>query len=166
MSMAVLMYFPTRLPRTMSCLLAAAIALQPVTGFSCGCDQGNGNANLRSGAQRRCGCCNGSGQSCGCCGASHASASPKKPQRSCCHKEVKPAAPQVGVCHCSSRAPAPTQPAPTGRIVLDDQISSPLYGNTVTADLPVIERESWAVNPLTAFVSAAEHCIALCKLLF
>jgi hypothetical protein len=166
-SIAILMYHSAPLLKTVTWLLAAAIAVQPVTAFSCGCGGGERTSGSRSSGPRHCCCCGNTGQPCSCCGSSHGGAIAENTQRSCCRRDVTRDVPATaGVCHCSSRAPQPSQPATPESAPSHDQVASSFHAYVAAADVPTVHRERWAINPSTAFVSASEHCIALCKLLF
>lgn len=160
------MYLSTGFPKMISWLLAAAIAVQPVSGFSCGC----GGASAESGsrpARQGCSCC-GSAQRCGCCGGSAChSKVVSKPQRTCCqHRADQDNAPSdVSTCKCGSGAPASPQSVPAERSNTDDLAASTLYACAVTVDVLAVHQNGWGCNLSTEFASASEHCIALCRLL-
>jgi hypothetical protein len=165
-----LMYSSMGSPRMLSWLLAAAIAVQPVSGFSCGCGGVSGDSGTRPTRQRCCCCCSGSVQPCCCCGSSHHGKMVSKPQRTCCQRRAdrdRDNAPSgVSACKCGSGAPAAPQSVPAERSHTDDLATSVLCAHVVTVDVPVGQQAGWAGNLPTEFASASEHCIALCRLRF
>ena len=162
------MYSLARFQKTLSCLLAAALAAQPVAGFSCGCNSDTAASGTQP-AKPQCSCrCAGSTHGCCCCcGAAHPKPVDSKPTRSCCqHNANRDKAPSPErVCMCGSGAPVAPQSVPTERNRTDDVTASVLYALAVTADVPAIHQEGRGVNLPTEFASASEHCIALCRLL-
>ncbi len=166
MSSRTLMYLSMGFPKTISWLLAAAIAIQPVSGFSCGCS----GASADSGSQplRRTCCCGGSAQRCGCCGGSAChNKVVSRPQRTCCQQSPnrENAPPSASVCRCGSGAPAAPQSVPAQRSHTDDLATSALYACAVTVDVPALHQDGRAGNLPTEFASASELCVALCRLL-
>ena len=167
MNRRVLMYSLAGYPKTFAWLVAAAIAVQPVTGFSCGC----GGACAGTGAQsfsKKCCCCCSAQRSCRCCGAACHSASFSRPQRTCCQKGAdRDRAPaNDSTCKCKSGNPAEPQSVPTQRSPADDLTTSSLVAHVATADVLAVHQAGWAINLPTEFASASEHCIALCRLRF
>ena len=168
MSSRTLMYLSTSFPKMLSWLLAAAIAVQPVSGFSCGCGGASADSGSRPARQGCCCCCSGSGQQCGCCcGSAHHDEMVSKPQRTCCQDRADQDSAPLGVstCKCGSGAPAAPQSIPAQRSHTDDLATSVLYACAVTVDLPALHQDGRASNLPTEFASASEHCIALCRLL-
>ena len=161
------MYLSMGVTKVFSWLLAAAMVVQPMSGFSCGC----GGASTDSGSQSarqgcRC-CCSGSGQQCSCCcGSAHHDEMVSKPQRTCCQDRADQDNAPLGVstCECGSGAPAAPQSVPAERSNTDDLAASTLYACAATVDVPAFHRDGRANFP-TEFASASEHCIALCRLL-
>jgi hypothetical protein len=147
--------------------LAAAIAVQPVPGFSCGCGPSSADSGTRP-ASRRCCCCSGSAQRCCCCGAARHGETGSKPQRTCCRQRAdRDQAPAgVSTCNCGSGAPAAPPSVPAERSHPDDLAASALCAYVVTADVPAVRQQGWAIHLPAEFASASEHCIALCRLLF
>jgi hypothetical protein len=161
------MYFPRSFPRTVSWLLAAALAVQPMAGFSCGCSVGRADSVAQP-VKPRCGCCCGglAGRCC-CCASGPRHASDNRPARTCCqHSRSHESAPAGDrVCHCSSRSPSPPT-VPAERNHSDDLAASACYAYTVVVDASADHGASWAANRPTEFASASEHCVALCRLRF
>ena len=142
------MYLSRGFPKTISWLLAAAIAVQPVSGFSCGCNAARADAAKRPARQR---CC------CGCCcGLAHRGEMSNTPHRD--HALIGRC-----TCHCGSGAPATPQSTPAQRTHSDDLAAPVLYAYAVTIDSPTVHQGDWAFSLLTHWASASEHCIALCQ---
>lgn len=139
--------------KLLSWLLAGAIALQPMSGFSCGC----GGTKANSGPQRRCGCCRG--RCCCCCSAPRPQGTP--PQ----HHAKRDKTP-AGVCKCGSGTPAAPQSVPTQHRHTDDLANSAMSVHVVIADAAKVHQDGWAITFPTEFASASEHCISLCRLRF
>lgn len=168
MTSKVLMYSRMGVPEMLSWLLAAAMVVQPVSGFSCGCGGAGTDSGTRSARHGCCCCCSGAGQRCGCCGGSaqHRKVV-SKPQGSCCqHRADRDSAPTgVSTCKCGSGAPAAPQSVPAERSNTDDLAVSMLCACVATVDVSAIRQDGRAGNLPTEFASASEHCIALCRLL-
>jgi hypothetical protein len=155
------MYFSAALPRMLSWLLTAAIAVQPALGFSCGCGGATAGSAAQPTRQRSC-CCTGAAQ-CRC-----GSMADGKPRRSCCQRRANPDSVPSGarVCHCASGVPASPQSIPVGRSHTDDLAASALYACAVTVDVLALHRDGWAINFPTEFASASDRCVSLCRLRF
>lgn len=161
-----LMYSSLSFPKTLSWLLAVAIAAQPVSGFSCGCGGATGDSGTQP-TKQKC-CCCGLAQRCGCCdGSAQHGKVVSKPQQTCCQRRVNRDDASSGAlsCKCGSGTPAAPQSVPAQRSHTDDLTTSVLFAHVVTADAPTVHQESWAIHLPTEFASASEHCIALCRLL-
>jgi len=157
MSGATLMYLSMSFPRMFSWLLAAAIAVQPVSGLSCDCRGASSDSGAQPVKQRRC-----------CCGSARHGDLGSRPQRTCCQHRASrdDASSGACVCHGGSSAPAAPQSVPAQRSPTDDLAASVLCAHVVTAEAPTVHQQGWAIRLPTAFASASEHCIALCRLLF
>ena len=85
---------PIGFPKTISWLLAAALVVQPMSGFSCGCSATGADVARRP-AKQRC-CC--------CCGSVDRGEMSNRPQRTCCqHRPDRDtSAPRACACHCRS----------------------------------------------------------------
>jgi hypothetical protein len=164
-SSSTLMYSSAGFTKTLSWLLAAAIAAQPACGFSCGCARTGGGSGSQPAGRHSCCCCGSSGRCCCCCSA-NSGRTVSAPRRSCCRQRAdrENAAPSVGTCKCGSGTPA--QPSvPAGRSRTNDLTTPLFYAYAVTVDVPAVHQSSWAINRSTEFASASERCSALCRFL-
>jgi hypothetical protein len=151
------MYLSIGFPRTITWLLAATMAVQPLPGFSCGCGAVSADAAKRPAKQ-----------SCCCSGTADRSATDGKPRRACCahhaNREDRPS--RACACHCGSGAPTAPLPVSAQRGLSDDWAAPVLYTYAAAIDAPVVHRRDWAFGLLTEWASASEQCIALCRLRF
>ena len=159
------MYLARGFPRLVfSWLVAAAVAVQPVWGFSCGCSEAKAGPGAQP-VKRRC-CCCGTQQCHCCCGLGHHDEMASHSQRSCCQHQADRANALSGVstCHCASGVPASPQSVPAPRTQTNDLTASVLCAHFVTTVALTVHQEGWGINLPTKFASASEHCIALGKL--
>jgi hypothetical protein len=157
-------YLLSRSSRLLRGLLAALIAIQPVAALpSCLCKTPAVHSSAKHGVGHRC-CCG-----C-CCGSVDRGRQPAAPpKRSCCQHGQGATAPQPKprVCKCGSSAPvAPPSVPPQRAQATDDLATSALNASVAAFNVPTEHQEHWAANLPTAFASAADHCISLCKLQF
>ena len=143
------MYSFVGFPRTISWLLAAALAIQPMGGFSCGCQPSRVDAAPQPGKRHCCGCCRmGQRCCCGCCrGLAHRSPTAGEEGRSCCsHNLSRDRAPaEKGICHCSSRSPAPPV-VPAERSHADDLVAAASHVYAVVVDAAADRGASWVAS--------------------
>jgi hypothetical protein len=160
------MYFSMGLPKVFSWLLAAAIAVQPMSGFSCGCGGASADAGAQPAKQGRC-CCGSAQRSCCCYYSVRKDKTVSKPQRTCCQQSPKRENAPLGasVCRCGSGTPIAPQSTPAQRSLTDDLATSAVCACAATVDVPAIHQNGWDCNLSTDFASASERCIALCRLL-
>jgi hypothetical protein len=157
------MYSSTATRKVCSWLVAAALVVQPVTGFSCGC-KGPDAASAAQPASQGC-CCCGLAQQCCCCNPARQEAESSKSPETCCqHRAASDPAP-AAACRCWSGVPAGPQSVPGERTQPNDLAASSLWSHVAAADAPAVHRPGWAVILPTAFASASEYCVALCRLL-
>jgi hypothetical protein len=146
-----MMYSPAGLPKTLSCLLAIAIAVQPAFSVPCLCSVPAAGA-AKPAAGHRCCCTGGPVCHCGQAGG-----------MSCCqHKSPAGKAPSTA-CTCNANSPAPQFPPAQKSGPADDLAPAPLPVSAVVIELP---QEVWEGDCPSAFASASERCIALGKLRF
>jgi len=161
------MYSSRAFSKMLSWLLATAIAVQPVSGFSCGCGGAKANSGPRllrrpssyRSSVRRCGCC--------CCSAPQGELA-GKPQRTPPPHHAKRDKTPAGVCtcKCGPGTPAAPQSVPAQHRHTDDLANSVMCVHVVIADATTGHRDGWAITFPTEFASASEHCISLCRLRF
>jgi hypothetical protein len=162
------MYLSTGFLKMTSWLLAAALVVQPMAGFSCGCIEARRDG-AKQPAKRRCCCCCSHAQHacrCCCCGMVAGGKKSRSPQRACCQRgpnHERPL-PGVGICRCGLVPPA-APATPPERTPSNDLAAPVLYACGGTIDSPLLHRHEVDFGVPAAFVSASEHCIALCKLL-
>lgn len=164
------MYKHPRLPKSLSCILAVAIAAQPMTGFSCGCDSVQNPTGRRSVTKRAC-CCGGSAHGrCGCCGSAHRSVDTDKLASSCCRQGAErdrtPSSGHICTCGSASGDSATPPSTPSQRTHTDDLVVSSQCGQLAVVDLPTAPQERSGSSHWADFASASAHCIALCRLRF
>jgi hypothetical protein len=158
----------TRFTKTISWLLAAALVVQPVSGFSCGCSPAGANAATQS-VKHRC-CCRSSAdraQGCYCCRSAEGGKMSNAPRETCCSRQPardNPAS-SAAACRCGSGVPVAPPATPAERTQSEDLMAPVLCACLATMDAPTVHQRDWAFSRATDWASASEHCIALGRLL-
>jgi hypothetical protein len=164
------MYAIKAFPKMLTWLLAVAIAIQPISGFSCGCDAAKVRHDLRAikrpsawrvSVQRHDGGCR-----C-CCWPDH-SMTVNKPQGTDFQSRPSGAIARKGIstCRCGAGNSARSDSLPGQRGPTTDLATSVPCDHFVTADVPPVSEDGGAANLSPRFASASEYCIALRKLRF
>jgi hypothetical protein len=152
------MCFSAASPKIFSWLAVVAMTIQPVRGDRCECSQPAVSVAVTSASDGGCGCCGQEPKS--CCAKAH------RARRTCC--EPGKGGTPLSTPHCScgcGKTPAtapdsvPVQQSQTDKAAFAAQFSETVAITVVQpADLPRTARVH------TAFDSAAERCVALCRL--
>lgn len=139
-------------PNALSCVLAVALAIQPVLAFPCACKAAC-QEPAKTPAKRS--CCHKTEP-----GKSSATMVKYSPhERLCCCSDAN-------VCACKQTAPAPRQATLQQRSHSNECATLPLSIDSISPLVVVKCHPTRTDAFLPACVSASERCIALCRLLF
>lgn len=156
--MGMIMWFSAASPKIFSWLAVVALTIQPVQGDRCACSQPTVTVAVTPASDGGCGCCGQKPKS--CCAKAH------RARRTCC-QPGKGGTP-LSTPHCScgcGEAPAtapnsiPVQQSQTDKAALAAQFCQ-------TAAITVVQpaNRHGSADARSAFDSAAERCVALCRL--